>query len=135
VTVTIAPAGPADVQPLATIAGPHRRDEIADAVQTGRCLMARRDGAIAGFAVIGVPFFGNPFIDLLFVVEPHRRTGVGRALIRHLSAAHAGRKLFTSTNRSNTPMQALLASEGFVKSGMVDNLDPGDPELFYCRLP
>ena len=40
-------------------------------------------------------------------------------------------KLFTSTNQSNTPMQALLALLGYVRSGVIDNLDPGDPELVY----
>jgi hypothetical protein len=35
--------------------------------------------------------------------------------------------LFASTNESNVPMQALLDSLGYVQSGIINNLDPGDP--------
>ncbi len=46
-----------------------------------------------------------------------------------------GKRVWTSTNESNAPMRALLGSAGFVESGRVDNLDPGDPELIFVRLP
>jgi HicA toxin of bacterial toxin-antitoxin, len=36
---------------------------------------------------------------------------------------------FSSTNRSNVPMQALFGKVGFERSGIIHNLDPGDPEL------
>lgn len=44
-------------------------------------------------------------------------------------------KLFTSTNRSNLPMRALLLKAGFIESGYIENLDENDPELvfFYPR--
>jgi hypothetical protein len=42
-------------------------------------------------------------------------------------------KLFTSTNRSNTPMQSLLARTKFSQSGIVHNLDDGDPEIIYSK--
>jgi L-asparagine transporter-like permease len=59
---------------------------------------------------------------------------VARALLRALEHRCATPKLFTSTNVSNLPMQALLATSGFVLSGIVHNLDPGDPELVYVRF-
>ncbi len=40
-------------------------------------------------------------------------------------------KLFTSTNQSNQPMQQLLDALGYLPSGVIHNLDPGDPELVY----
>ncbi len=40
-------------------------------------------------------------------------------------------KLFTSTNESNIPMQALLRSLGYVPSTVIHQFDPGDPELVY----
>jgi hypothetical protein len=43
-------------------------------------------------------------------------------------------KLFTSTNLSNLPMQSLLAKRGYKLSGVIDNLDPGDPELVYFKF-
>jgi hypothetical protein len=45
----------------------------------------------------------------------------------------ATRKLFTSTNESNRAMRDLLAHAGFEPSGVVQNLDPGDPELIYFK--
>ncbi|WP_177330351.1 hypothetical protein [Pseudomonas sp. CCOS 191] len=36
-----------------------------------------------------------------------------------------------STNRSNEPMRRLLKRQGFVASGVVENLDQGDPERVY----
>ncbi len=44
-----------------------------------------------------------------------------------------GEKLFTSTNLSNLPMQALLAKLGYTLSGVIHNLDEGDPELVYFK--
>src|SRR5262249_33672873 len=79
-------------------------------------------------------FFGHPFLELLVVRESSRRRGVGRALVRAVEARFAGAKLFTSTNQSNAPMQRLLASLGYTPSGVIHNLDPGDPELVFVRL-
>ena len=42
-------------------------------------------------------------------------------------------KLFTSTNKSNVPMQKLMEKLKYKKSGIVHNLDPGDPELFFFK--
>lgn len=70
-------------------------------------------------------------LDLVMVDPEHRRTGVGQALIRHAMTICQTPQLWTSTNRSNTIMQALLVRMGFVPSGMVEGLDIGDPELFY----
>ena len=35
-----------------------------------------------------------------------------------------------SCNESNQAMHTLLVASGYKVSGMVENLDPGDPELF-----
>lgn len=60
---------------------------------------------------------------------------MGSNLIEHVSTRARGPKLFTSTNESNAPMRALLLRLGFEASGVIHNLDPGDPELvFFKRL-
>ncbi|WZB72100.1 hypothetical protein WJ968_11125 [Achromobacter xylosoxidans] len=43
-------------------------------------------------------------------------------------------KLFTSTNQSNVAARRLMAKAGFVPSGMIENLDEGDPELVYVKF-
>ena len=92
------------------------------------------DGEPAGFAVVGA-FFSNPFLDLIVTAEAFRRRGVASALLDAVEAAHAGQKLFVSTNLSNAVMRALLPLRGYLPAGQVDHLDPGDPELFFVRLP
>ena len=52
-----------------------------------------------------------------------------------ISLIPPGEKLWTSTNQSNAPMCALLSRLGFILSGQIDNLDDGDPELVFVRLP
>ena len=53
--------------------------------------------------------------------------------MRHIESLLVEEKLFTSTNASNTPMQALCERLGFVRSGYVANLDEGDPEIIYFK--
>ncbi|MEM6274610.1 MAG: GNAT family N-acetyltransferase [Myxococcota bacterium] len=63
----------------------------------------------------------------------HRCRGVAAALVRHLERRCESERIFTSTNQSNLPMQSLLHKLGYRQSGQVDDLDPGDPELFFSR--
>ena len=131
--VAIERAGAGDLDAIVPRDHP-RRDAVAAAAADGRCWLIRSDQAVMAHLILGHPFFGFPFIETLYVAEGFRRRGCGRALMRHAVAMHAGRKLFTSTNTSNAPMRALLAAEGFVQCGWIDNLDPGDPELVFCRV-
>lgn len=64
-----------------------------------------------------------------------QRRGVAAALMDDIERAHADQRLFVSTNESNTPMRDLLTALGYAPAGQVDRLDPGDPELFFVRLP
>jgi hypothetical protein len=59
--------------------------------------------------------------------------GAGEALVKHLESLCQTAKLFTSTNLPNLPMQSLLAKMGYVLSGVIHNLDEGDPEIVYFK--
>ena len=72
-------------------------------------------------------------IDLVIVSHRFRRRGIGRSLVRHLAARCTSEKVWISTNLSNTPMQTLIAAEGFSMCGFIEGLDEGDPELIYSR--
>jgi ribosomal protein S18 acetylase RimI-like enzyme len=82
-------------------------------------------------------FFGQPMLELVMVGNVYRRQGIGEALVRHAISTAPGPTLWTSTNKSNVVMQALLERLGFDRSGIVEGLDEGDPELIYriatCR--
>lgn len=62
------------------------------------------------------------------------RRGVGLRLLAAAMAACRTAKLFTSTNQSNLAAQRLFAGAGFVRSGHIEHLDEGDPELLYVSF-
>lgn len=107
---------------------------IRAAAGGSRCWVAEVDGGVAGFLITTDHFFGQEFIELVYVAVEHRRIGVGNALIAFAEASCPREKLFTSTNRSNRSMQLLLERRGWLLSGNIDNLDEGDPELVYVRM-
>lgn len=110
---------------------PARADLGRDGPLSTVCLVAAHDGRVVGYGVLEYTFFDNGFVSMVYVAEPERRKGVGRRLLQALAERCATPKLFTSTNESNVAMQRLLEGLGWVPSGRVENLDPGDPELFY----
>jgi len=137
--LTIAPGAPDDVPALVALDpiaawNPERRSAIAGWVAAGQCHVAHLDGQPAGYVALTHGFFHSPFIEMLMVAETARRQGVARALVQHcIGLVPAGEKLWTSTNQSNAPMLGLLPVLGFVRAGIVEGLDKGDPELIYLH--
>lgn len=111
----------------------HQRQEfITRAVSNGNCYVAT-DNDVLGYAVLEYTFFEMGFVSMLYVHANYRRQGIGVKLMQSLEAACQTPKLFTSTNLSNLPMQALLAKLGYRLSGVVHDLDEGDPELVFVH--
>lgn len=112
-----------------------RREFICRLVTSGECFIAVADQTIIGYAVLNYTFYHNGFIEMLYIHSDYRRRGAGAALLQHIESLCQTPKLFTSTNLSNLPMQSLLAKLEYVLSGVIDNLDEGDPEIvFFKRL-
>lgn len=105
---------------------------LSASIDSGHCWVALESQRVAGFVIVERSFFGYEFVSLLVVHPELRRTGVARALLHNAIANCSTAKLFTSTNQSNVPAQALYLSVGFEPSGVIHNLDVGDPELIYC---
>ncbi len=110
-----------------------RDRHLTDAVRNRQALIARVGEERVGFAVVNQSFFGQHFVELLMVHADFRRRGVASALMHYVEKTRPNQKLFTSTNESNLPMQALLDKLGYSRSGYVENLDEGDPELIYFK--
>lgn len=106
---------------------------ILRALSRGSVLVARDGDEIVGYLALDYNFFDRGFVDFLLVKPRHRRRGHGEALMRAAREICRTPALFTSTNESNMPMQALLSKLGFKPCGKVDQLDPADPELFYVH--
>ena len=110
-----------------------RRQHIREWVSAGHAIVAVIDNVVVGYSVLDYTFFGYGFIAMLMVRKESRHKGVATALITCLEERCETNKLFTSTNESNKPMQALMQSMSYEPSGTVCNLDEGDPELFYLK--
>ena len=112
-------------------ADPSRMRFVESAVKSADCLVAEVMGKVVGYAVLEYTFFGNGFVSMVYVADKSRRQGIARGLMQALASRCETPKLFTSTNQSNQPMQQLLAALGYTLSGVIHNLDEGDPELVY----
>lgn len=91
------------------------------------------DGNVAGYAVWDRGFYARPFLWMLGVALAYRGQGVASKLVERVESLNDGHVLYTSTNRSNAAMQSLLTARGFAPTGSLDGLDPGDPEIFFCK--
>lgn len=110
-----------------------RRAFIQDAVQNSRAWVVEICDRIIGYGVISHGFFGRSFIDLIYIAEPLRSSGYGPKLLAFLEGQSQSNDLFTSTNKSNSHMQHILEKLGYERSGVIHNLDPGDPEIVYVK--
>lgn len=110
-----------------------RREFIRREVVSGNCFVAVTDEKVIGYGVLNYTFYYVGCIDMLYIHSDYRRSGAGAALLQHLESLCQTPKLFTSTNLSNLPMQSLLAKQDYVLSGVIHNLDEGDPEIVYFK--
>ncbi|WP_411333345.1 GNAT family N-acetyltransferase [Metabacillus indicus] len=110
-----------------------RREIIKRAIENGQCLIAKEEEEIAGFLIHDTSFFECAFISLIIVSPSKRRRGIASLLIDYMVRSSATEKVFSSTNQSNSDMHKVFHSNGFIESGIVENLDDGDPEVIYFK--
>jgi GNAT superfamily N-acetyltransferase len=110
--------------------------------------VAERDGEIVGHVALhcppedptltvaaeatGLPVGGLALLARLFVAPELRRTGLGRALVRHATARAPvwGRRAVLDVGRSLPAAVALYESEGWLRAGDLDlHLDDFDPPI------
>ena len=136
--ISIRPAVENDIETLYSLdliaqCEDERRQSIRRVVENKECFVAVMNEKVTGYVFFNYTFYDNGFIEILYVGSNFRRSGAGFALIKHLESICQTPKLFTSTNLSNLPMQSLLAKAGYILSGVIHNLDEGDPEIVYFK--
>jgi ribosomal protein S18 acetylase RimI-like enzyme len=137
-SVEIRPADSRDLKPILDMdpiaeREERRHDYVSRAIRGDNALDLRVltiDDELVGYAIMG-EFFGHPFLERIATDPAQRRRGIASALMANIEVGFEGDRLFVSTNESNTVMRELLVKRGYRVSGMVENLDPGDPELFF----
>jgi ribosomal protein S18 acetylase RimI-like enzyme len=117
----------------ALASNPRREAFIERKVSSGEAWAGVVKSEVVAYAVLDRSYFDRPTISMLMVNSQQRRSGIGNRLVEYLEQICDGSEIWTSTNLSNTPMQRLLAKRGYHLTGFIDNLDPGDPELFYFK--
>lgn len=110
-----------------------RREYIKEAVEAEQCIVVKNEVSIVGFLIYDTHFFDCSFISLVMVSTPQRRKGYATALLEYFIKLSPTQKIFSSTNKSNKKMQEVFIANGFVQSGVIENLDEGDPEIIYFR--
>jgi RimJ/RimL family protein N-acetyltransferase len=110
-----------------------RGEKIAKAISNGECLLILADNQAVGFVIFDYRFFDLGWIELMVIEEKQRGKGIGVQVLALICEQSKTNKVFTSTNRSNFPMQQALAKAGFAFAGEITGLDEGDPELFYVK--
>jgi ribosomal protein S18 acetylase RimI-like enzyme len=104
------------------------------AMERDEIVIATGDVDVIGYAVWNREFYECAFVWMLQVRPESRRQGIARALIQKIEReVGAGGRLFTSTNESNLIAQRTFRALGFRRSGVIDNLDPDDPEIVYFK--
>lgn len=110
-----------------------RSSQISKAIDEMRCHIMSSDPTIQGFAISSHGTFkGMDFLDLVVVDPASRRQGIASLLIKNFQETCATTQCWTSTNQSNTAMISLLRKLGWQESDHIEELDPGDPDLFFC---
>jgi len=132
-------ASPGDIESLLKIdpvaeKNGGRREYIARTVRAEECWVVCEASVPLGYGCLDRSFFGEWFIPLVIVSSANRRSGVGRQIVNGLEQHACAEKILTSTNTSNSPMRQLLTNLGYQHSGIVENLDPWDPELIFVKF-
>lgn len=113
-----------------------RSDQIAWAIQGLKCHVLLSDTLIVAFTIFTPQSFrGMDFLDLLVVHPEYRLQGIATSLISYFKENSATAECWTSTNASNDAMTSLLVKLGWIKSEYSEELDSGDPDIFFsCKL-
>ncbi|MEI5908001.1 GNAT family N-acetyltransferase [Bacillus spongiae] len=110
-----------------------RRRIVKNAIDEKRCLIVKEMNDIVGFLIYDTHFFECSFISLIIVSPSKRRKGYASQLIDYMMSHSPTTKVFSSTNRSNERMKLVFEKKGFSQSGIIENLDEGDPEIIYYK--
>ncbi len=110
-----------------------REEKITKAISNDECFLILADKIEVGFVIFDYRFFDQGWIELIVIDEKYRGKGIAGKAFDLLCEQCKSDKVFTSTNRSNAPMQRALTKANFIFAGEIIGLDDGDPELFYYK--
>lgn len=106
-------------------------------VSDGDVFVALWRGELVGYLRLEWLWSKIPYVELIWGAEPHRRTGVGRALLAHTEADVASRghiALYSSSQADEPEPQAWHRHMGFEECGLLAGLNEGGVgEVFFRK--
>ncbi|HLL68468.1 MAG TPA: GNAT family N-acetyltransferase [Micromonosporaceae bacterium] len=109
-------------------ADPHvSEDELARVLRAGRVIVADDGTSVRGWLRWGLFWDAIPFMNMLFVVEPHRGRGLGTRLIAYWEDQQraAGFHSVMTSTLATERAQHLFRRRGYIDRGCL--LLPGEP--------
>ena len=111
---------------------------VAEKVGRDEVVVAERDGERVGYARIEFLWSVVPYIALIWILEPHRRQGVGTAILGHLEErfrAGGHEALFSSSQADEPEPQAWHRRMGFEECGVIEGINEGGiGEVFFRKV-
>ncbi|MEO0557787.1 MAG: GNAT family N-acetyltransferase [Bacteroidota bacterium] len=107
-------------------------------VGDGDVYVAFRGGEPVGYLRLEWLWSKLPYIERIFVLRPHRRAGVGRALLAHVEAEAASQGhavLYSSSQADEAEPQAWHRRVGFEECGLLAGLNEGGIGEVFFRKP
>lgn len=109
-------------------------DEMRESVRRGRILLAEQAGQIIGWLRWSLFWDEIPFMNMLYLLEGHRRQGLGQALVSRWEEdmrLQGHRRVMTSS-QANEEGQHFYRRLGYQDAGAL--LLPGEPlEIIFIK--
>jgi len=113
------------------------REVVAGKIGQDEVVVAEQDGKNVGYARVEFLWSTVPFIALIWVLAPHRRQGVGAAILAHLEGrfrAAGHEALFSSSQADEPEPQAWHRRMGFEDCGVIEGINEGGiGEVFFRK--
>jgi GNAT superfamily N-acetyltransferase len=112
-------------------------EKVERMIADGRVYVATRNGEPVAYARMEYLWSKIPYLALIWVLEQHRRCGVGRALLLRIEqdAQAAGNEYLYSSSQANEPEpQAWHRRMGFAECGFIAGINrDGIGEVFFRK--
>jgi GNAT superfamily N-acetyltransferase len=110
---------------------------LARKIAAEEILIAEMAGERVGFLRLEYLWSEIPYVALIWVLEPYRRQGVGRALLAFLESflrARGHAVLMSSSQVNEAEPQSWHRHMGFAECGFLAGINPGDVgEVFFRK--
>jgi len=110
------------------------KNELESLIMQKRVLSAKQDGKLYGFLRFNLFWDNTPFINMLFVIEKHRKKGIGARLIQAFEAKvkEQGYTKVLTSSLSSEEVQHFYRKLGYFDCGSL--LLPNEPlEIFFVK--